>query len=218
MKSSSVSSRGELVVRLEQVAVAVAGEAELEIGLAVARVGSIAVAGCAYRQGPMRRRQRPQREALHADSTVLPCCSPTIEDQSLSNESPFLSQAPQLQFPPQGMAVTTVEEKTAGSLYFLAERLEARRLPPSIRQPQGRARGDSGRSLGIELRAGRGGTRTTNVPADRRRAAAPVDIDDFCDDFALLSPIVPERFPAYDETPKDRGDLSDDVEGTGCVF
>ena len=45
----------------------------------------------------------------------------------------------------------------------------------------------------------------------------PSDIDDFCDDFALFSPIVPERFPA-NETPKDRGDLSDDVEGTGCVF
>ena len=95
-------------------------------------VGSIAVAGCAVPRADAPPATAWQLEALHADSTVLPCCSPTIEDQSLSNESPFLSQAPQLQFPPQGMAVTTVEEKTAGSLYFLAERLETHAGFPQV--------------------------------------------------------------------------------------
>jgi transcription-repair coupling factor (superfamily II helicase) len=112
------------------------------------------------------------------------------------------------------MAVTSVEEKTAGPLYFLAERLETHAGFPQVI---------------ASLRAGHGATLggvwgsscALTVAALARQSSQPIvvvlphpsDIDDFCDDFALFSPITPERFPAGDEARKDGGDLADDVEG-----
>ncbi len=116
------------------------------------------------------------------------------------------------------MVVTSLEEKTAGPLYFLAERLETH-----AGFPQAIASLTAGH--GATLGGVWGSSCALAVAALARNASKPIvvvlphtsDIDDFCDDFALFSPVVPERFPPAKKRRLNAATCTTMSRGTGCA-
>src|SRR4029079_8260717 len=111
------------------------------------------------------------------------------------------------------MEVATIPDRRAGSLYFLAERLETHanfaEVVASLLAGHGATLGGVwGSSCALAAAALVRHVPQSLVVVCPRQS----DIDDFCDDFAIFSPTVPERFPAVDATPA-ADDLYDDVEG-----
>ncbi|HJS06791.1 MAG TPA: transcription-repair coupling factor, partial [Pirellulales bacterium] len=111
------------------------------------------------------------------------------------------------------MEVVTAPDRRAGSLYFLAERLETHanfaEVIASLAAGHGATLGGVwGSSCALAAAAlVRHAPETLVVVCPRQS-----DIDDFCDDLALFSAVRPERFPARDAAPAD-GDLYDEVDG-----
>src|SRR6185295_12710366 len=111
------------------------------------------------------------------------------------------------------MEVATISDRRAGSLYFLAERLETHanfaEVLASLAAGHGATLGGVwGSSCALAAAAlVRHAPETLIVVCPRQS-----DIDDFCDDLALFSATRPERFAASD-TARVQDEFCDDVEG-----
>jgi transcription-repair coupling factor (superfamily II helicase) len=111
------------------------------------------------------------------------------------------------------MEVATAPDRRAGSLYFLAGRLETHanfaEIVASLQAGHGATLGGVwGSSCALAAAALlQHGPQTLVVVCPRQS-----DIDDFCDDLGLFSPVRPERFPARQTEPTG-DDFADDVEG-----